>query len=112
MFIRNPSILHCDLKVDNILIDRGRAKVTDFGLATLLDPDTRTVLMEKKYQEFHLSSSAPEVSTDSDFSVRSDIYSFGVCLFTMYFRGKLQYSLESIQLLPSLFLNYKENIKT
>ena len=97
---REPMVLHCDLKSDNILIDNGRAKVSDFGLSTLFDPRSRAMMMEQKDREIHQAITAPEVAQQLKFSIRSDIYSFGCCLFLMFWKGRYAFSVDTVRLLP------------
>lgn len=93
-------ILHCDLKSDNILIDNGRAKVSDFGLSTLFDPSSRNTITDRKDREIHQDITAPEVKQFNKFSIRSDIYSFGCCLFLMYWKGMYTFSINTVMYLP------------
>merc|ERR1712226_1410072 len=97
---REPTTLHCDLKCDNILIDNGRAKVSDFGLSTLFDPQSRESMMDRKVNLFHQATTAPEVSQFQRYSTKSDIYSFGCCLFAMYWKGEYIFSSDTLTLLP------------
>ncbi|KAL5177873.1 putative receptor-like protein kinase [Glycine soja] len=73
-----PKVVHRDIKSSNILIDTDfNAKVSDFGLAKLLDSG-----------ESHISTRvmgtfgyvAPEYANTGLLNERSDIYSFGVLL--------------------------------
>jgi serine/threonine-protein kinase len=76
-------MLHRDLKPANIMIDgRGRARITDFGLAGLASELARDgqIAGTPAYM-------APEQFADGTVSVRSDIYSLGLVLFEL-FTGK------------------------
>jgi serine/threonine-protein kinase len=76
-------MLHRDLKPANIMIDgRGRARITDFGLAGLAVELARggQVAGTPAYM-------APEQFADGTVSVRSDIYSLGLVLYEL-FTGK------------------------
>jgi predicted Ser/Thr protein kinase len=76
-------VLHRDLKPANIMLDgRGRAVMTDFGLATLAE----------RVEGFDARSGtpaymAPEQLSGHEASVRSDIYSLGLVLYEI-FTGK------------------------
>jgi serine/threonine-protein kinase len=73
-------ILHRDLKPANIMIDgRGRAKVTDFGLAGLVE----TIAGDEIRVGTPLYM-APEQSAGQEVSVRSDIYSLGLVLYELF----------------------------
>ncbi len=76
-------MLHRDLKPANIMIDgRGRARITDFGLAGLAVELARggQIAGTPAYM-------APEQLADGTVSVRSDLYSLGLVLYEL-FTGK------------------------
>ena len=72
-------VIHRDLKPANVMIDgRGRARITDFGLATLDgDPAGRGFAGTPSYM-------APEQLRGEPASVRSDLYALGLILFEMF----------------------------
>jgi serine/threonine-protein kinase len=73
-------VLHRDLKPANIMIDgRGRVRITDFGLAVLLDDSSETAQMMGTPAYM-----APEQLAGKAATVRSDIYAFGLVLYEIY----------------------------
>jgi serine/threonine-protein kinase len=83
-------ILHRDLKPANIMIDgRGRARITDFGLADL----SGTVVGED-VRAGTPSYMAPEQLSGSGVTERSDIYALGLVLYEM-FTGKAAFNARS-----------------
>jgi serine/threonine-protein kinase len=73
-------ILHRDLKPANVMIDgRGRARITDFGLATLAG----TVRADEVGAGTALYM-APEQRAGKDVTVRSDLYSLGLVLYELF----------------------------
>ncbi|HSR53815.1 MAG TPA: protein kinase [Acidobacteriota bacterium] len=72
-------VLHRDLKPANIMIDgRGRARITDFGLAALSHTlNVGEVAGTPAYM-------APEQLRGEEVSVRSDIYSLGLVLYEIF----------------------------
>jgi serine/threonine protein kinase len=96
---------HRDIKPDNLMVDgTGTLKVTDFGLAKLLDPETPfTDELRREISGLGLTQRgsacgtppfmAPEQFFDAQtVDCRADIYSFGVVLYLMISGGVLPIS--------------------
>ncbi|HVQ30670.1 MAG TPA: serine/threonine-protein kinase, partial [Vicinamibacteria bacterium] len=77
--VHDKGIVHRDLKPANVLIDgRGRARLTDFGLAMGLEaPGPGGVAGTPAYM-------APEQLTGSEITSRSDLYALGLILYEMF----------------------------
>ncbi len=85
------NVLHCDLKPSNVMIDgRGRARITDFGLACLGDD-----LSRDRAAAGTPSYMAPEQIGGNEISTRSDVYSLGLVFFEM-FTGKRAFQAETL----------------
>jgi len=79
----DQGILHRDLKPANIMIDgRGRAKITDFGLAGLAEG-----IAGDEARAGTPMYMAPEQLEGKEVTVRSDLYSLGLVLYEL-FTGK------------------------
>ena len=73
-------VLHRDLKPSNVMIDgKGRARITDFGLACLPKKDGRA--RENAGTPAYM---APEQLLKNETNVQSDLYSLGLVLFELF----------------------------
>ena len=102
--IHEAGILHRDLKPANVIIDsRGKARITDFGIAGLE--------AEVAGGELCVGTPAymsPEQITGKEVSQRSDIYSLGHLLYEI-FTGKPTFQADS---LPDLLLKQRTTAPT
>ncbi len=87
----DQGILHRDLKPANVMIDgRGRARITDFGLAVLAEDagSGETIVGTPAYM-------APEQRAGREVTVRSDLYALGLVLYEL-FTGKAAFAASSL----------------
>jgi len=90
-------VLHRDLKPANVMIDgRGRARLTDFGLAGVEEEFTG-----RKDHAGTPAYMAPEQLVDGETTIKSDIYSLGLLLYEL-FTGKRMFEAESLDELMRL----------
>ena len=83
-YAHQQSIVHCDLKSANIMIDKsGKVYLTDFGIARMTDMSTSTMvgIGTPAYM-------APELIKGLDPTPQSDIYSLGIVLYEMLSGGE------------------------
>ncbi|KAH0984387.1 hypothetical protein GBA52_011564 [Prunus armeniaca] len=74
-----PPVIHRDLKSANILLDQSmRAKVADFGLSKEEVFDGRNSGLKGTYGYID-----PEYISTNQFTMKSDIYSFGIIIFEL-----------------------------
>eukprot|EP01018_Ginkgo_biloba_P035617 Gb_00728 [translate_table: standard] len=81
----SPSILHCDLKPENVLLDESMtAYVADFGIAHLgLNENGEQVETITSTLKGSVGYIAPEHGSGGRISSKGDVYSFGVLLLEM-----------------------------
>ncbi len=77
----SKGIIHRDIKPQNILLlKNGKVKVTDFGIAKLLDADSSQGDGKTVGTVYYIS---PEQANGVDIDCRSDLYSTGVMMYEM-----------------------------
>lgn len=103
-YLQSEKIVHCDLCASNILLDsRNMVKISDFGLAISLKTDEQ--MLKCSYLRNLSASSttpstikvrikwtAPESLNGSNFSLKSDVWSYSVLLWEIFTYGRVPYS--------------------
>lgn len=85
-YLHSNGIIHCDIKLENILLSEGQVKLSDFGLAG-------SVNMRSQFERNNCGSveyAAPELLMDSeakyDDPFKADIWSLGVVLYALMYK--------------------------
>lgn len=74
-------IIHCDIKPHNILLtDAGKVKVTDFGIARVINSST---IMNRESILGSVHYLSPEQAAGDKVTEKTDIYSLGIVLYEM-----------------------------
>ena len=87
-YLESKHFIHRDLAARNCLVtldskERYLVKVADFGLSRLIET-TSEVYTAKKGGKFPIKWTAPEAIAYNRFSVKSDVWSFGVLFWEGY----------------------------
>jgi len=83
-YAHSQGIIHRDIKPENILLSRGHALVTDFGVARAVQSAAGETLTETGMAVGTPAYMSPEQATaERDLDARSDLYSLGCVLYEM-----------------------------
>ncbi|KAI1895804.1 hypothetical protein AGOR_G00110540 [Albula goreensis] len=88
-YIERMNYIHRDLRSANILVgDSLVCKIADFGLARLIEDNEYTARQGAK---FPIKWTAPEAALYGKFTIKSDVWSFGILLTELVTKGRVPY---------------------
>ncbi|XP_062445533.1 tyrosine-protein kinase Srms-like [Rhea pennata] len=88
-YLEEKHIVHWDLAARNILVgDELTCKIADFGLARLLKDDIYSTSSSTKIP---VKWTAPEAANYHTYSLKSDVWSYGILLYEVFTYGRIPY---------------------
>ncbi|XP_040565036.1 tyrosine-protein kinase Src42A [Lepeophtheirus salmonis] len=88
-YLESQNYIHRDLAARNVLVgDNNVVKIADFGLARLIKEDEYEARVGAR---FPIKWTAPEAANYSKFSIKSDVWSFGILLTELVTYGRIPY---------------------
>lgn len=88
-YLETQHYIHRDLAARNVLVGEGNiVKIADFGLARLINDDEYCA---REGAKFPIKWTAPEAALYSRFSIKSDVWSYGVLLVELVTHGRIPY---------------------
>ncbi|XP_065890342.1 tyrosine-protein kinase SRK3-like [Dysidea avara] len=88
-YLEEHSYIHRDLAARNILVGESIiCKVADFGLACVIKKD---IYNPQDGTKFPVKWTAPEAALYNKFSIKSDVWSFGIVIYELITFGRMPY---------------------
>lgn len=106
--LEKEKFIHRDLAARNVLVGlNNEVKVADFGLARAVK-DSQNIYAAKEGTKFPIKWTAPEAAIYNKFTIKSDVWSFGIVLYEIVTHGRTPYpSMTNQEVLFNVSKNYR-----